>query len=61
VTFSSLEQALHAGFQVYGQTERGYLVRLRTSAGWVRAAVDVAVVPRSRIDHLKSERAQPKR
>jgi hypothetical protein len=41
MTFSSLEQALHAGFQVRDRTERGYLVRMRTAAGWLRATVNV--------------------
>jgi hypothetical protein len=61
VTFPSLEDALHAGFQVYGVTERGYVVRMRTAAGWVRATVDVSMEPHAPIDHLKSEGAQAKR
>ena len=40
-TFSSLSEALHAGFQVYYLTDHGYLVRSKTSAGWVLAIVDV--------------------
>jgi len=53
MTFSSLEKALHAGFQVFSRSEHGYRVRSRTAAGWVFADVNV--------DHLKSEGKQAKR
>jgi hypothetical protein len=39
LTFTSLQEALHAGFQVYDRTSDGYLVRTRTSAGWALARV----------------------
>lgn len=39
--FSSLVQALHAGFQVYDRTDDGYLMRTRTANGWEFAIVDV--------------------
>jgi hypothetical protein len=44
MTFSSLEQAVHAGFSVYDKIERGYLVRARTTAGWALAIVDLSSV-----------------
>ena len=40
LTFSSLAQALHAGFQVYYLTDHGYVVRSQTSAGWTVAVVN---------------------
>jgi hypothetical protein len=39
VTFTSLTEAIRAGFQVYDRTSEGYLVRTRTSAGWALAVV----------------------
>jgi hypothetical protein len=39
VRFTSLSEAIHAGFQVYDRTSDGYLVRTRTSAGWALALV----------------------
>jgi hypothetical protein len=39
--FSSLTAALDAGFHVYDRTENGYLVRTRTTHGWVLALVDL--------------------
>lgn len=42
MTFSSLQRALKAGFQVYDRTENGYLVRAKTAAGWVLAVVDLS-------------------
>jgi hypothetical protein len=41
MTFTSLQQALHAGFELYDRSEHGYLVRVRTAAGWMRATVDL--------------------
>jgi hypothetical protein len=41
MTFSSLMQALHAGFQVYYQTDYGYVVHSKTSAGRVLAIVNL--------------------
>jgi hypothetical protein len=40
MTFSNLEQALRAGFQICGHTDHGILVRSRTKSGWVLAIVD---------------------
>jgi hypothetical protein len=40
VVFSSLREALNAGYHIYGRTERGYLARLRTDAGWALALVE---------------------
>jgi hypothetical protein len=39
VVFKTLSEALRAGYHVYERTERGYLVRTRTSAGWAMAMV----------------------
>ena len=40
VVFTSLREALNAGYHVYGRTERGYLARLRTDGGWALALVE---------------------
>ena len=40
VVFSSLREALNAGYHIYGRTDRGYLARLRTDAGWALALVE---------------------
>jgi hypothetical protein len=39
--FSSLSDALQAGFRVYDRTSYGYLVRTRTPHGWALAVVHV--------------------
>jgi hypothetical protein len=39
ITFNSLSSALRAGYQVYASTEYGYLVRIKTRAGWALASV----------------------
>ena len=44
--FSSVSEALRAGFQVYDRTSYGYLVRMRTARGWALAVVNV-VSPKS--------------
>jgi hypothetical protein len=40
VVFGSVAEALRAGYQVYDRTRDGYLVRIRTAAGWAMALVD---------------------
>lgn len=40
VVFRNLEQALRAGYQVYQQTPKGYLVRMWTVDGWAIAIVE---------------------
>ena len=40
--FSSVSEALRAGFQIYDRTSNGYLVRTRTSRGWALALVQLA-------------------
>jgi hypothetical protein len=40
VVFKSLADALRAGYQVYDRTKTGYVVRMRTAAGWAMALVD---------------------
>jgi hypothetical protein len=37
--FHSLLEAVKAGYQVYDRTDSGYLVRMRTEAGWQLAIV----------------------
>lgn len=37
--FKSLNEALKLGYQVYDRTAEGYLVRIRTEAGWALALV----------------------
>jgi hypothetical protein len=44
--FSSVSEALRAGFQIYDRTNSGYLVRTRTARGWALAVVNV-VSPRT--------------
>ena len=39
VTFTSLAEAIRAGFQVYDKAPEGYLVRTRTPAGMAFALV----------------------
>lgn len=41
MVFSSIGEALRAGFQVYDRTSYGYLVRTRTPRGWALAVVNV--------------------
>jgi len=39
LVFSSVDDALRAGFHVYDRTNRGYLARCRTALGWALAVV----------------------
>ncbi len=39
MVFTSLADALRAGFQVYDRTPDGYLVRTKTPSGWALALV----------------------
>jgi regulation of enolase protein 1 (concanavalin A-like superfamily) len=39
MVFTSVYEALRAGFEVYDRTSYGYLVRTRTSSGWALAIV----------------------
>jgi len=39
VVFSSVAEALRAGFQIYDHTQDGYLVRKLTTYGWAMALV----------------------
>jgi hypothetical protein len=48
MTFSTLEQALRAGFQICGHTDHGILVRSKTMSGWVLAIVDGTQHPKNR-------------
>lgn len=41
VVFGSVAEALRAGYQVYDRTSDGYLVRIRTAAGWAMALVNI--------------------
>lgn len=38
-TFSTLSEAMRAGFHYWDKTENGILVRTRTAAGWALAIV----------------------
>jgi hypothetical protein len=40
MTFTSISSALRAGYQVYDRTDKGYVVRIKTHAGWALALVD---------------------
>lgn len=40
MVFTSVSDALRAGYQVYDRTADGYLVRIRTTAGWAMALVN---------------------
>jgi hypothetical protein len=40
MVFKSLADALRCGFQVYDRTKHGYLVRVKTAAGWALAIVE---------------------
>jgi hypothetical protein len=40
MTFNSISSALRTRYQVYERTESGYLVRIKTQAGWALARVD---------------------
>jgi hypothetical protein len=39
LTFSTVEEAVRAGFMVYDRTSTGYLVRTKTDGGWALAVV----------------------
>lgn len=40
--FTSVRDALRAGYHIYGKTEDGYLARIRTPGGWALALVVIA-------------------
>jgi hypothetical protein len=42
LVFSSVNEALRAGFEIYDRTDSGYLVRCRTARGWALGIVHVA-------------------
>ena len=42
VVFSSVAEALKAGYHIYGKTDDGYLARMRTSKGWALALIVIA-------------------
>jgi hypothetical protein len=39
VVFTSVRDALKAGYHIYGKTDGGYLARIRTDSGWALALV----------------------
>jgi len=41
LVFKSLEEAIRAGYQVFDKTPTGYLVKIRTDAGFALAIVDL--------------------
>lgn len=42
VVFSSVGDALKAGYHIYGKTDDGYLARLRTASGWALALIVIS-------------------
>lgn len=42
VVFHSVQEALRAGYHIYGKTDDGYLARLRTERGWALAVIVIA-------------------
>jgi hypothetical protein len=42
VVFHSVQDALRAGYQIYGKTDDGYLARMRTERGWAMALIVIA-------------------
>jgi hypothetical protein len=42
MVFSNLGEAIRLGYQVYDRTSDGYLVRIKTAAGWAMARVVIA-------------------
>ena len=45
LVFHSLDDAIKAGFQVYERAKTGYLVRVKTAAGWALASVELRCSP----------------
>jgi hypothetical protein len=41
VAFQTLTEAIRAGYQVADRTEHGYVVRIKSAAGWAMAVVDL--------------------
>jgi hypothetical protein len=41
VVFRSLHEAIGQGYQIAERTEDGYLVRIKTPAGWATALVEL--------------------
>ena len=39
--FPTLSAAINAGYQLYDRTPHGYLMRIRTRAGWALALVEL--------------------
>jgi hypothetical protein len=48
LVFEPLAQAVRARFELYEQTEKGYVVRMRTPGGWGLALVAHPAAARSR-------------
>lgn len=42
VVFTSVRDALKAGYHIYGKTADGYLARIRTQGGWALALVVIS-------------------
>ena len=40
MVFSSVTEALRAGYQIYDRTADGYIVRIQTARGWAMALVN---------------------
>ena len=59
VVFSSLREALNAGYHIYGKSERGYLARLRTDAGWALALIDCRESNAGTIAYMERDEKKP--
>jgi hypothetical protein len=42
VVFTSVRDALRAGYHIYGKTDNGYLARIRTQGGWALALIVIS-------------------
>lgn len=40
LTFPTIAEAMRLGFTVYDRTPSGYLMRIKTAAGWALAVVE---------------------
>jgi hypothetical protein len=43
LVFRTLPDAVQAGFSLYDHTPTGYIVRMKTPAGWAMALVDLTL------------------
>jgi Ca2+-binding EF-hand superfamily protein len=43
MVFTSLAEALRAGFQIYDRNSDGYIMRIQTTQGWQMALAKLAI------------------